>query len=364
MGTYTTFFNMQKLSTSDDFGLHSRLTTHRNRIRTSGLDLTRWKISDVFYWVGTNAYRGWGFVIRDTVSKFELFVSTGHRFNAGTVAVYTSLWNIPGVGVAGSSVPGGWDYLFLHFNRDYTASTYDLRFDDSTELTYSTGDLKDLSTFSSPVLPTATGFWPTNPLPAVLQARNGGSTWTGRGWMGDLTIDDSSDLPVMSVEVCAAQSLSPVFCTCFGKVFTPETAGDTSPVGQFGFTTTSNDTFSAGFMNRTANRWAHFWTDTDEIITTGNFTIAGDYTYFNELDGLGRFKRRSIPVQSTSYTKGILNPEYFFECAAIDDAYRVGLRIEGPVCPLIRTNSAFTRPYQSDKPWPYFLQNSSTLFWE
>jgi hypothetical protein len=260
--------------------------------------------------------------------------------------------------LAPSESVDAWSF-FIHYNeKQGSGSTYQFGFNDTLNLTYDGGD------FTTPAININTeAFWPATAA-SMYRGRfvelGGAATTTGRGY--NLLFCFETEAPLCLLQFQGAQQHIPTSLSCYGNIMNPSTTGDTDTSGVFGCTYAYDETAGSGYFGRIVSPWAHFKNDSGAIISNGSFTVQGVYNFNNELDTNGNFKRRSMSVQSSTYTKGILNPNYFFEIGAFEQLSRDGLRLVGPVCSLCKVNGAFCIPLETTIPYPINLQDGITLF--
>jgi hypothetical protein len=337
----------------------------RNAIRSTLEPTGQFIVSDIAQWSHINSYKTWAFLVRKAGSGQEWLIGGGHRTNITTANITLSSmlygnWASGSNALLTSSESIDSWHFFMHYNeKQGSGQTYQFGFDDPTNLRYSaTGD------FTAPAININTeAFWPaTASLMYRGSMRELGSTLvtTGRGYT--LLFNFETEAPLMTMQFQGAQQHIPSSFICYGNIMNPSTTGDTDKTGAFGCTYGHSEAIANGYFGRILTPWSYFKDNTGAVVSNGNFIIQGVYNFNNELDVNGNFKRRSINAQSTGYTKGILDPNYFFEVAAFEDFSRDGLRLTGPLCSLCKVNGSFCIPLETTMPYPINLQDGITLF--
>jgi hypothetical protein len=353
--------NYSRSATTDAVASAS-FTGVRNAIRLALHPTGQFIVSDIAQWNQINTYKVWAFVVRHISSGQEWLIGGGHRTGstAGNITLISLILNIfstaSNTTLFSTENIDAW-FFFTHYNEKGPTQTYNFGFT-GPDLTYTTGD------YTVPAVNINTeDFWPdtaANMYRGTMRELGSILTTTGRGYT--ILFNFETEAPLLTFQFQGAQQHIPSSFMAYGKIMNPSTTGDTDRTGVFGCAYGYSEAITTGYFGRILTPWSYFKDDTGAIVSNGTFTIQGVYNFNNELDVNGNFKRRSINVQSAGYTKGILDPNYFFEVAAFEDFSRDGLRLTGPVCSLCKVNGAFCVPLETTMPYPVNLQDGITLF--
>jgi hypothetical protein len=366
---------INRVSTSDAT-MRSNMQILRDAFRSSlqtDQPTSDYIVSDIAAWPNSNAtgYEILAFLVRRKNSSHEWLIGNYHRSGSTSTSGYPSgktfasllfsNWrreNNNAVVTTSTSITteiGLWSF-FMHYNEKLgSAKTYAFEFNDPINLTYN-------AEFQTPSqLLSAAGFWPepvaADMYPGYIRALSLASTAFTANAGIQILFNVESEAPSLGFELKAVQTTGVSNYMAMGNVHAPSTLGDTDRTGTFGCTIGNSGDYATGYWARILTPWAHFKDDLGGYVLNGSFTIQGAYNLSNELNPDNTFKRRSINVQSASYVKGTLDPDYFFEVGALEDSNRFGLRLQGPQCSLCRTNGAFAVPFDDSIPYPAYLQN-------
>jgi hypothetical protein len=362
---------------TSDATMRSNMQVLRDAFRSSlqtDQPASDWIVSDIANWTNINAtgYEVLAFLVRRKNSDHEWLIGNYHRSGSTSTSTFSSPrtfasllfgnWrreNDSAVITTSNSVTaqiGVWSF-FMHYNEKLgSEKTYAFDFDDPINLTYNAAD------FQTPLqLISAATFWPepvaADMYPGYIRAMSLASTAFTANAGFQILFNVESEAPSLGFELKAAQTTAVSNYMAMGNVHAPNVPGDSDRTGAFGCTLGYSDNYATGHWARILTPWTHFKNDLGEYVLNGSFTIQGTYNLTNELNPDNTFKRRSINVQSASYVKGTLDPDYFFEVCALEDSSRFGLRLQGPRCSLCRTNGAFAVPFDDSIPYPAYLQN-------
>jgi len=288
---------------------------------------------------------GYAFIVRDTIFGNEwLFIFSGYDSSGNSpssnyfvVPGYTTSYtHFQNCGAAadntGYNSSSGWGLNVL-YNPDYATDTFDMQFDDATELTYVGGDFGSSTALPANNSTKATAFLPSTDYPRGITMVQGGST-NVNGSDLFLSFDDTEG--VLDIYMTEGASKEPDLICKMGEILDPDDVADTYTQGTMWVeTTTSNPASEAGDPDDSEG-FVDCFSSAGARLYNLNLVFKKTLTQENDKTVGLKFKWYPVEVSSGGTMKGHLKGNIGREATAYNAReFYLQLFAENPLAPVV-----------------------------
>jgi len=304
----------------------------------------RYKVSDICKFSnGTRS--GYAFIVRDTTAGCEwLFLFSGYDSSSNVPAA--NYFIIPGstssypyfqncaiepdnTGYITSSGFG----LNVMFNPDYASDTFDMKFNDSTELTYTGGDFGTSSALPANSTSKANIFLPNTDYPrGITMIQSGSESVNG----SDIFLCFDEDEEALDIMMSQGSSKNPDFICKMGNILDPDDVGDTYTQGMMWIETTATSTQNTSGNPDHDEGYVDCFSSAGSRLYDLELVFRKTLTQDNELTVGSKFKWYPVEVSNGGAMKGHLKGNLGREASAYNAReYYLQLFAEDPASPTI-----------------------------
>jgi hypothetical protein len=321
----------------------------RDELRTL-LPSPRFRVSDIAQWTSALT-TGFGFIIRDTATTSEWFLAfaafrtTGtaniYELISGGSANYANFFRTTANVSTGTTPNDGWA---VWYNPDWTASSWSMGFNNTTNLTYNAGDFQTPAVIPSSIA-NATSFFPTTRWPLGIFFQEMGVSVSQRV-LWSFVIDDVEE--AILFYVCQTQQRNIDAVVLSGRIY-DVADGSTNDYGNHFFRLN----YAAGLLGTTIHNIG-FSFDVNNLNREYNALETQDITYNNQLNVNDDFRWREVVINHpTVASKGKFKRELVLEVGAYNDPAAHMSIFNSFGGPKIKAHASFAFAYVPQLPFPY-----------